>query len=321
MKCIALAASFTTTIASAIQNCERVDGVNPKKCTACARSFYLREDREACLACSINGCDVCSSADQCLLCRDGFNLTADHRCMSCSAGCRRCTQDSRCTECFDRFFMVASGCQACLPGCSKCSNTLECSECAQSYFLTANKTCASCGNGCDSCEVADSCRNCQKYFSLRGGKCLAYPSGCESLSEAGSCAQCRRSYYLLREASECRACPANCSECSSGQTCSECVVGTALDGGLCYACPANCAACERGVCRSCASGYRIWQEQDMTVICSRGSTLLAGVLRGSLVFVLATVVLHLLVVTRIFLLFNAFCGWLCPCCFGESDSK
>jgi hypothetical protein len=59
----------------------------------------------------------------------------------------------------------------------------------------------------------------------------------------------------------------------------------------------------------------------MSVICSKGSTLLVALLRGTLFFVLATLVLHLLIVMRIFMLLQAFLGWLCPCCDDNSGGK
>ena len=68
----------------------------------------------------------------------------------------------------------------------------------------------------------------------------------------------------------------------------------------------------------CHSGFRIWQEPDMSIKCIKGSTFLATLLRGMLFFVLATIVLHLLIAMRVFMLLGAFVGWLCPCCLSNS---
>ena len=153
-------------------------------CSECQTGFYWDFDNSSsvgeCLRCDSPCFDCSQSADNCLICQPGYQLTGPGQCTSCSKGCEACDPSSGCLLCgvgYTRIVNMGSSiCEPCPKNCVKCTysteqNSTVCSHCFYGYTPLENGNCFKCGfdevtRGCLECSSTGECQTCMKGFSF-----------------------------------------------------------------------------------------------------------------------------------------------------------
>ena len=227
--------------------------INTCNCNSCQNGFYLDNDSNICNKCD-NNCKTCEkkanlctncsdnyfldnnhcykcteckekqdNSCKCISCKDGTYLNKQHQCANCTNTCKKCEEfQSKCTDCYEGYFLKDNQCVPCFNRCKKCDshsenmynqhciscldnyvyldgNCLE--ECPEGYYLEENeKICQKCNEHCGTCiikgnEQNENCLSCNgtsKYKYLVnatgfGNNCVnACPSGTK-LSANNTC--------------------------------------------------------------------------------------------------------------------------------------
>ena len=119
-------------------------------CAICLEGFTFFNNtnmtNSVCALCGVN-CKECNG-DMCLVCHDGYSLTASHQCVAC---------DYPCSECFDY-------------------NPASCLACEAPFNLNFNNECVQCFTPCKTCSNNDAsyCETCFPPYSLyaENGNCV-----------------------------------------------------------------------------------------------------------------------------------------------------
>ena len=260
------------------------------KCLVCYSGSYLPyEGAKYCVSCdnNIKHCASCTSSDKCTSCAIGYYLS-DGKCEACSskdANCAYCKSDGTCIGCVGGYFVSSGKCSACGTGCKSCTSNTVCTECYGDYTGTttcseiANLKCTTAGqcyvtdsSSCAACPVENcikasgsSCNICAhgyyKYYSNVDQYCVKCDE--DSYSDYAVCrGTCTKDDYFQTEGS-CSTCTDYCTKCTNG-VCAECLTGFYLntvdaDTTSCEPCPAFCNTCElkdgKPSCTKCADGY------------------------------------------------------------------
>lgn len=205
-----------------------------------------------CAACSLAGCEACSSGSACLTCRPTYYLTAPS-CTLCSAtftNCLVCIASS-CLQCQQGF--VKNSHESCVPlgncsnGCIKCAGGVF-SACSPSFYLNSNKTCTP---KCTTGIYTPSGCACLPGLRLLDGVCITCRGGNCLKCDQVACLKCKSGYYPLLDT--CVACISNCESCSSAAICDKCELGYTYADNSCKfdylnpfstsQCPLGCAFC------------------------------------------------------------------------------
>ncbi|CAJ1459744.1 unnamed protein product [Effrenium voratum] len=248
--------------------------------STCEDGFYQKgvaEVGNTCEACP-GSCSLCSSAEKCSACTEGFFLTPNETC------------DESCPDGYYGNSSLGS-CESCPAFCDRCSDANTCMDCMKSRTLTAAATCDFvCPEGFyknGTGTIGDSCQRCPSGC----GRCIAgmfSPVVClecvdyNFLTHRGECVKiCPEGYYP--EAGDgpiggmCKTCDPTCVACRSQLECTKCKVlhfltpeakceldcprGWTEKGGMdlqnpgvCVPCADNCAACHSlEVCQVCTN--------------------------------------------------------------------
>jgi len=254
-------------------SCGSCSGPASNQCTSCVAEKKLQSDR-SCKSCEMGKyfnkytmecndcpvtCSVCFDNQTCLVCKDGFFLTSESRCLSvCSMNS---TWNERNLTCIDNIS---------LPTCLNCNTTesRNCSfgkvewngvcvtECPMDHFNETNH-CTKCHHSCQSCTgpLTTQCLSCRPGHFLSDNVCVSScPTGsflkkrtcvhcmdhCSKCSSSVTCSQCASNFYWLMDkqqcvkkcpnsyfvnvaVQECEKCLDNCKRCQSSLYCSSCM--------------------------------------------------------------------------------------------------
>lgn len=154
-------------------NCEEAyDG----KCLKCKDNYCLNEEN-ICDSTEINNCLKCENENiynkKCTKCNPGFVLNENNICLKCGNGCKICSNENMCTECFDGFYLSQENdkliCKECKADCKKCLNENDCLICKDNYYQEKNENeikCIICPEGCDDCINKFNCIKCKNDYKM-----------------------------------------------------------------------------------------------------------------------------------------------------------
>lgn len=213
---------------------------------------------------------------KCTVCRSGYYLRDDNKCVSCPNG--RTGINCKSITCYG----------AVRDYCTKCSNTAlstSCIEC-QSNYRVDNGVCVPCPAGrvghecmtlmcggvprdhCKACsaEVPGKCEACSDGYYADSGSCFACPATCRTCSGRYSCQSCLdgHSGQMCEDATCYNRLLRGCIRCSGAgyALCETCADGYSLSHRVCVKDPEcyvpNCVRClasDPGVCEACAAGH------------------------------------------------------------------
>lgn len=107
-----------------------------------------------------------SNSIYCQECEDGKFLSLDlTRCLSCQAGCLKCSSPGVCTKCIEGLYLLNSKCESCGSACNSCDGS-KCMGCMQNYtYDKQNMTCNRCTvQNCTFCGSDGECQTCNSGF-------------------------------------------------------------------------------------------------------------------------------------------------------------
>lgn len=260
---------------SVCQTCEDGD-----TCTKCVEPGYFKDPPAegvsgTCTRCPI-GCDSCTTATTCDICRDGWSDSdTSVPCFECAAGCADCSGDktsSTCTECDSgRYMSTTSNVISCVYSCPAGQYEEDLDENGDGI---ANPVCKDCPTGCESCaQVAGNpptiqCFSCEENDAsvetfLKDGDCVI-ASGCDGRTfadlESNLCAPCLHACATCSDGDSCDTCDGNylLATGSSPMCVLNCEPGEWEDdsNNQCKECLTQCATCANDVeCLSCTTQF------------------------------------------------------------------
>jgi hypothetical protein len=127
--------------------------------------------RESVCQQTVPGCAAYRKADgtntiYCQECEEGKFLSLDlTKCLSCQAGCLKCSSPGVCTKCINGLYLLNSRCESCGAACNICDGN-NCMGCMQNYtYDKQNMTCHRCTvSNCTYCGSDGECQSCQPGF-------------------------------------------------------------------------------------------------------------------------------------------------------------
>lgn len=154
-------------------NCDEAYG---GKCIKCKDNYCLNEEK-GCLSTDINNCLKCENKvkynSKCTECNPGFVLNEHNICLKCENGCKYCSDENNCLECFNGFYLVQENdkviCKECNKACRKCLNENECLSCNDNYYQETEAgeiKCIQCPEGCEDCFDKFNCIKCKNDYKL-----------------------------------------------------------------------------------------------------------------------------------------------------------
>ena len=157
-------------------NTEYCDEAFNGKCLKCKDNYCLNE-KQVCLSTDTNNCLKCENEDiyysKCTECAPGFILNEHNICLKCENGCKSCTDENNCLECFIGFYLVNENgkftCKECDKSCRHCINENECLTCNDNYYKEnegGEIKCVKCPEGCEDCIDKSICIKCKKHYKL-----------------------------------------------------------------------------------------------------------------------------------------------------------
>ncbi|CAJ1354475.1 unnamed protein product [Effrenium voratum] len=214
--------------------------------STCEDGFYQKgvaEVGNTCEACP-GSCSLCSSAEKCSACTEGFFLTPNETC------------DESCPDGYYGNSSLGS-CESCPAFCDRCSDANTCMDCMKSRTLTAAATCDFvCPEGFyknGTGTIGDSCQRCPSGC----GRCIA------GMFSPVVCLECV-DYNFLTHRGECvKICPEGYyPEAGDGPI-----------GGMCKTCDPTCVACRSQLeCTKCKVLHFLTPEAKCDLDCPRGWT-------------------------------------------------
>ena len=148
-------------------------------CSKCKDNYCLNESK-ICQLTEINNCLKCENDNQynikCTECNPGYGLNENNICYKCETGCKICTNENNCSECFEGYYLEQKEekgeftCKKCNESCKKCLNEDECQICADDYYEEKDENdeikCIKCPEGCDDCSNKLNCVKCKSDYKL-----------------------------------------------------------------------------------------------------------------------------------------------------------
>ncbi|KAL4493393.1 hypothetical protein ABPG73_007200 [Tetrahymena malaccensis] len=183
-------------------------------------------------------CQSCDPNNVCLQCTNGYYISEQNVCSTCSLN--------------QGYYIDQLYCRKCGNLCQTCQNSVSCSSCISNYYLNGN-TCSPCYSSCLSCSgpSANNCTVCANsaYYISINNSCV---SNCDQNqyidTTNGSQKSCKQCYLL-------------CKTCSNSTTCDSCIDGYTLDSNKqCQPCHISCQTCDGLLninCITCANAYFI----------------------------------------------------------------
>lgn len=206
-------------------------GPNPEDCTRCK---HFRIQNGAC----VSSCPTAYRADRDL-------------CVPCSANCQYCITVSGSRE----------HCQQCKGNMMSIENEGTCVvSCPPGYFrVGTSSVCRRCSQQCELCaDTSSHCLKCVTGMVLKDNKCLLPPKLCPegTYKNGGRCQACDPGCRICDGPGRCIFCKDNFNYLQDGRCVPQCAKGY-LPHVLQIANHRECRKCNRGVCNSCANGFRM----------------------------------------------------------------
>ena len=126
-------------------------------CSSCINGYYLSS--QSCIKCN-DGCSLCNNSNYCLICSiDGYVLEEfPGLCLYCNIDCKTTSENCKCNNCYDGYYLAYYQCLECDSNCKTCTNKdSNCNSCYEGYYWS-NYKCLSCNSGCKIC--SGSASNC-----------------------------------------------------------------------------------------------------------------------------------------------------------------
>ena len=138
-------------------------------CKSCSNGFFLMDG--GCYETSrYPGKSVCTSAPTggtCTSLASGYYLNGGTL-VTCSEGCKTCSDAKTCTDCVDGYVLVGNACTKCDASCLTCETSANtCKACASGYYLSGS-TCTSCESNSGDIKGVKGCLNCAAPSSNTG---------------------------------------------------------------------------------------------------------------------------------------------------------
>lgn len=229
-------------------------------CTQCENGYYKDEMKGGCQKCK-EGCKSCTAEDLCTDCEEGYYnsaSTGSGRCLQVQPNCLRAENGQGCVQCNSTrgnlFFLYSGFCYTCGPGCEVCTNEDRCTQAGEGYYILdaisyqCDPNCAKGSNDClkqqDDNGAGPGCVHCADgYYFAGNNKCeKCYPS-CASCKDGKTCETCKAGYYKNNDDGLCYPCDPHCKPSNEGAN-----VLTDFDG-----CDAE------GKCTECEEGYYLYE--------------------------------------------------------------
>lgn len=248
--------------------------INCKACksaTECSEpnpGYYLNSNKQP-TQCSDGNCAICPTGT-CTECKPGYTLSGSTSgtCIQCgTTNCKICSIADKCTFCNDGYALnTAEGCRPCTRNCERCANSTVSSPglcledgCRAGYnYSTIYRACLPCPENCAECyhdayRRVSVCTRCNQDSVPATGPNI-YGLWCGTPPTK----QCSKSSFL--ENGLCLSCSiqvALCYKCTERYTCTECFSGAFLVDNLCVACSSNCTECAgaHDKCIDCDENY------------------------------------------------------------------
>ncbi len=219
-------------------------------------------------------CKECTDATTCVTCRNGFILTAEKKCRSCSILCSECLSNSviTCSSCSYGLELLNGVCVPCPDNCNTCSSGI-CSQCANGYTLNDKFVCVlACQLSCATCatNLPTVCTSCYGSATLSAGICNVKAS-CNTDS---SCTECGQGLNFYLDSGKCLQCPTinSCLQCNPNDitSCTLCVEGYFVSSAAsCSECGLGCKSCtSEAACNVCQPGYILPESSGICLKCT-----------------------------------------------------
>ena len=270
--------------------------VNSERCQQCQNEYFLNGDGKQCMRYTIRNCkELDTSADRCIICKQGFWKTADQDCRPFTvSGCdERSSIEDKCISCQKQHYMSGKG--QCIKATvrSFCQeywyNKDECKACKNNFFLDPGQRCQPNPSGIPNCvkyQKENVCLECKAhyYVFLNTCKLVSNPvTYCALYSDNGFCAKCDSGFFL-QDVFQCKeVVEQSCKEWSDAHNCKSCPDNQILlfEAGntRCRISPlTECLLsqfdfnADRIICLLCRAGYFIDSESQ----CARSSEIIAN---------------------------------------------
>lgn len=163
------------------QNCH----YNYSVCKTCNPRFYMNKNTSVCSKCQVDYCKKCGEYnDVCIECQDNYGFDYK-RCKQCEdSNCIECKSDyQKCQMCKPGYCLIPDDrCIPCVetPNCLTYNDYYECSKCKANYYLNANKRCSKCTfDNCYFCRSNyDKCEYCLNGYGYDFTKGSIYYEQC-----------------------------------------------------------------------------------------------------------------------------------------------
>lgn len=196
-----------------------------------------------CVSGGVNYCNSCSVT----LSGSDFKgvMVKNGKCsVTCSAGCKECSDASTCTECFTGYKKESNACTKCPANCNKCeTDTTKCDtgSCASKFMRNASETCDGCPTGCLKCDADKTkCETCDTPTYWKNGDVCAACSDTTGVAECSgdpatkaNQTKCSGNYYLVSSTDGCVESTNNCKKIKANGKCETCWTGYYIDSGVC----------------------------------------------------------------------------------------
>ena len=169
-----------------------ISGLTYMSCRVCKSGYYLNGGK--CNSC-IDNCQFCvEESGECILCKNGFNLSQkQNECQAtASLNCVMLDSENKCISCENRFYLKDEKCYPCQKSVSNCSickvdpsnlmfQCVSCPEkchlCSRGFFYNEDtKTCEVCDiKNCESCRTSALCESCEAGFYLEKDTNICQP--------------------------------------------------------------------------------------------------------------------------------------------------
>lgn len=270
------------------------------RCVACPAGTYrdASDKRNQCQPCPAGTFQPVSGATSRRLCRPCYPGTfaksiSSATCAACKSGTSSGFGASSCVSCKPGFQISFRGasCEPC--GYGEFSTIFNSPRCEQCLYGVVNRE----RTRCRSCIKGDACYTCPRaMYRPQGGECMYCPLGMEVPSELGvgtsvaDCKPCRKGYARGVYDSQCVKCGPGSSAVAEGATACRRQSGDSKgeggssssspssnpDAAAESSCPYDAFVNARGVCESCATGYRRDLRRNVCVSCGAGGASLGG---------------------------------------------
>ena len=185
-------------------------------CTECVRGRYGTKCESKCRS----TCQGCSGSTTCTDCIEGqYGSYCQNSCplgcidISCEKTSGMCVQG-----CIHGYYLSGDECNKCPNGCKRCINDTYCTECESGYMGSYCQSYCSISCKRNLCEKDSGIclEGCSEGFYAVGNSCSDCPYTCISCVDPNTCTECKTGYW----GSNCQNhCPSECNRCTQDGQC------------------------------------------------------------------------------------------------------